>query len=303
MTSTAVVPSTPTAELIGTWEPGTPDWHEARRDAVGGSEVAPILHLSPFESHFSLWHRKAGSVGQVDENPQMRWGKKLEDVICDEFAAQHPELSVVRAGTYRHVERHWQIANPDRLAFTDSAETVVVEAKTARDDIGWGEEGTDQIPVYYRCQVLHYLDVLGLTVAHVPVLIAGSDYREYVVRYDPTDAQVGRDAAEAFIASLRQGRRPPIDSHDQTYVVLRELHPDIDDVKVEVPMQLAMSFRAACAAQKVADEAKRLQTALMADAMGSARRAVDPAGDQVAIRISKNGGTPYVQAAQDRSKS
>jgi hypothetical protein len=86
--------------------------------------------------------------------------------------------------------------------------------------------------------VLHYLDVLGLTVAHVPVLIAGSDYREYVVTYDD-DAKVGRDAAEAFIASVRRDRRPPIDSHNQTYQVVRELHPDIDDVKVEIPMPLA----------------------------------------------------------------
>lgn len=297
MTATLTLP---TAELVGWWEPGTPEWHEARRDAVGGSEIAPILHLSPFESHFSLWHRKAGSVGPVEENPQMRWGKKLEDVVCDEFAAQHPELSVVRAGTYRHVERHWQIANPDRLAVTETGETVVVEAKTARDDLGWGEEGTDQIPVYYRAQVLHYLDVLGLTVAHVPVLIAGSDYREYVVTYDEADAKVGRDAAEAFIASVRQGRRPPIDSHNQTYVVLRELHPDIDDVKVEIPMTLANDFRGACEAVKAATENKQMQTALVADAMGNARRAVDPMGDSVALRISKNGGTPYVQAAPPR---
>lgn len=293
-----------TAELIGTWEPGTPDWHEARRDAVGGSEVAPILHLSPFESHFSLWHRKAGSVGPVEENPQMRWGKKLEDVVCDEFAALHPELSVVRAGTYRHVERHWQIANPDRLAVDADGAISVVEAKTARDDTGWGEEGTDQIPVYYRAQTLHYLDVLGLTVAHVPVLIAGSEYREYRVTYDEHDAQIGRDAAEAFIASLRQGRRPPIDSHNQTYVVVRELHPDIDDVKVEIPMGLANDYRAAQAACREADAAKQLATSLVADAMGNARRAVDPMGEPVAIRVPGRGNAaPFIRPAQQRNPS
>ena len=293
----------PTAELIGTWEPGSPAWHAARMDAVGGSEVAPILHLSPFESHFSLWHRKAGMVAPVEENPQMRWGKKLEDVICDEFAAQHPKLSVVRAGTYRHVERHWQIANPDRLAIGETGDVVVVEAKTARDEIGWGEEGTDEIPVYYRCQVLHYLDVLGLTLAYVPVLIAGSDYREYVVTYDAKDAQLGRDAAEAFIASLRQGRRPPIDSHDQTYRVVRELHPDIEDVNVEIAMGLANDYRDACVALTLATTEKKRQTALVADAMGNARRAVDPMGDAVAIRISKQGGTPFVQAAKNGGTS
>lgn len=300
---TAPTLALPTAELIGTWEPGTPDWHAARMDAVGGSEVAPILHLSPFESHFSLWHRKAGSVGPVDENPQMRWGKKLEDVICDEFAAQHPELSVVRAGTYRHVERHWQIANPDRLGIGADGEVVVVEAKTSRDDIGWGEEGTDEIPVYYRAQVLHYLDTLGLTVAHVPVLIAGSDYREYLVTYDEEDARIGREAAEAFIASVRASERPPIDSHDRTYQVVRELHPEIEDIKAEIPMDLANNFRDACTALDAAKSEKQLQTALVADAMGNARRAVDPMDAQVAIRISKQGGTPFVQAAKNRRTS
>ena len=60
---TAPVLDTPTGVLIGTFSPGSEEWLAARADGLGGSEVAAVLGLSPFESRFSLWHRKAGRVG------------------------------------------------------------------------------------------------------------------------------------------------------------------------------------------------------------------------------------------------
>jgi putative phage-type endonuclease len=64
--------------VIGYFEPGSAEWHAARRNGVGGSEIAAVMGLSPYESRFSLWHRKQGMVNPVDENPQMYWGKLLD---------------------------------------------------------------------------------------------------------------------------------------------------------------------------------------------------------------------------------
>jgi hypothetical protein len=52
----------------------------------------------PHESRFSLWHRKQGNIGPVQESPEMYWGKKHEPTICAEFADRHPELLVLPAG-------------------------------------------------------------------------------------------------------------------------------------------------------------------------------------------------------------
>ena len=103
--------------LLGWFEPGTPEWHAARANGIGGSEIAAVVGLSPHESRFSLWHRKKGLVGPVEENPQMRWGKKHEPTICAEFAELHPEWIVHISGTYAAAGRAWQIANPDRLLY------------------------------------------------------------------------------------------------------------------------------------------------------------------------------------------
>jgi len=79
-----------TATVLGRWEPGSPEWHAARAHGVGGSEVAAIVGCSPFESRFSLWHRKAALVGPVDETPEMEWGRRLEPAIAAKFMDEHP---------------------------------------------------------------------------------------------------------------------------------------------------------------------------------------------------------------------
>ena len=305
---TAAVTTTRAPVLVGHFEPGSSEWHAARANGIGGSEVAPVLGLSPFESAFSLWHRKQGRVAAVVENDQMYWGKKHEPAICNEFAERHPELFVATVGTYRHADRPWQIANPDRLLFDVVPAEIVdesgqpeipiaaqasalLEAKTARDDLGWGEPGTDQIPVYYRAQCLWYLDVFGVDECHVAVLIAGSEYREYLVAYDPAEAAFQRDRVAAFLQTIRTGRRPSIDAHGATYQVLRELHPDIDDVEVEVPPAIAKAYLSACAAYDKAKERKARAVNKLLGALGNARRGTF-CGDRICIRVPGRGDNP-----------
>lgn len=276
--------------LVGHFEPGSPEWHAARANGIGGSEVAPVLGLSPFESAFSLWHRKQGRVAAVVENDEMHWGKRLESAVCDEFADRHPEFLVMNAGTYHHPDRPWQVANPDRR-LARHGHDALLEAKTARDDLGWGEPGTDQIPVYYKAQCLWYLDVFGLTDCHVAVLIAGSDYREYLVKYDPDEAAFMRSKVAAFLDTIRAGQRPDIDAHSATYRVLRELHPDIDDVEVEVPPAIAKAYLSACAAYDKAKERKARAVNRLLGALGNARRGVF-CGERICIRVPGRGDNP-----------
>ncbi|MDQ3578214.1 MAG: YqaJ viral recombinase family protein, partial [Actinomycetota bacterium] len=61
--------------FVGDFAPGSPEWHAARAQGLGGSEIAAVLGLSPWESRFSLWHRKTGTASPVVENDIMYWGK------------------------------------------------------------------------------------------------------------------------------------------------------------------------------------------------------------------------------------
>lgn len=295
------------AELVGHFAPGSPKWHDARTKGLGGSEIAPVLGLSPWESRFSLWHRKKGLANPVVENDIMYWGKLLEDTIRREFQRRHLDdgLLVSEAGTWRHVDRPWQIANPDGLIYpiADGENLPIdslLEVKTARTDDGWGEEGTDEIPVYYRTQVLWYLDVFGLDLCHVAVLIGGSEYREYKVTASADEAAFMRERAEEFLGTVDRDERPSIDAHDTTYQIIRELHPDIEDAKLEVPAAIAVPYLDANAAHKAAEDEKRRAASVLADFLGNARRAYYD-GRQIAMRISKGGNVPHLQATPQKA--
>lgn len=291
---------TAVAERIGRFTPGSPEWHTVRATGLGGSEIAAVMGLSPWESRFSLWHRKAGLIGAQEDTPGTRRGNYLEDAIATWFADEHPEQRVRRTGTWRHKARPWQIANPDRL-ITGPGGREVLEIKTSARSDGWGTPGTDEIPVYYRCQVLWYLDTLGLDTCRVAALI-GLEYREYVVRYDVVDAIAMREAAEEFLASLASGDRPDIDEHGATYQVVRDFHPDIDDTEVEISEQLADEYAAAVLEHKLAEAHKRQLTSAVLDAMGSARRATCD-GESIAIRVPGRGdAAPTLRPSPIRPK-
>lgn len=280
--------------LIGHFEPGSPDWHAARAHGIGGSEVAPILGLSPFESQFSLWHRKAGLIAPVDERPEMEWGKRLEPAILAKYREAHPELDFrTRNGTFTRTDRPYQIANPDLLAVDR-----VVEAKFSMFGDEFGEPGTDEIPVYYRCQVIWYLDVLDLDQADVAVLVGGCDYREYTVRYDPAEADLLRQAAVEFLDRVNRLERPDIDAHGATYEAIREMHPEITDADVELDPTIAARYVTARAALADATDAEQHARSLVADAMGNAKKATWD-GRTIATRQARGDGRPYLVAARN----
>jgi putative phage-type endonuclease len=281
--------------VVGHFEPGSEEWHAARRNGIGGSEIAAVLGVSPHESHFSLWHRKQGLIAPVQESEEMYWGKVHEPGICRRFAELHPEHPLNVAPTYAAAARRWQIANPDRIWGPD-----LLEAKTARTADGWGEQGTDEIPVHYRAQCMQYLDVLQRRRCWVAVLIAGSEFREYVVEYDPAEAALLRDAGADFMASLASGTRPDIDGHTSTYQAIKELPDGLDDIDVEISTGLRDDYFAALDTAKAADTERRRLAGLVLDEIGAGRRAV--VGRQlVATRTVRDGRTHSLQPARNRS--
>ncbi|MCR8574731.1 YqaJ viral recombinase family protein [Streptomyces sp. Isolate_219] len=281
--------------VVGHFEPGSDEWHAARWRGIGGSEIAAVLGISPYESRFSLWHRKQGLIEPVAESEEMYWGKVHEPGICARFAELHPEHPLNVAPTYAAGARRWQIANPDRIWGPD-----LLEAKTARTADGWGEPGTDEIPVHYRAQCLQYLDVLQRRRCHLAVLIAGSEYREYVVEYDPAEAQILRDSGAEFMASLAAGARPDIDGHTATYQAIKALPDGIDDIDVPVTAGLRDEYFAALDTAKAAEEQKRRLAGLVLDQIGTGHRAV-AAGRTVATRTVRDGRTHSLQPARNRS--
>jgi putative phage-type endonuclease len=265
------------AILLGEHDPNTPEWAALRERGIGASEIAAVVGLSPFESTFSLWHRKKGNLpGPDPANPLFYWGHALEPLVAARFAEDHPEFRLAEIGTHAHEDRSWQIANLDRrlMHMTDGSMSVL-EIKTTRYPDNWGPDGSTDIPLHVRCQVMQQMDVFSAPYAWVAVLIGGNDYREYRIPFDEADATALRTAGAAFWGSLETDDEPPIDASWATYEAVRDLHPEIEeDLDVQIDAELHAAYLATKAAADETSDAHRQVKSALLNAMGNARRAL-----------------------------
>jgi len=287
------VTETPTGVLLGTFTPGTPEWDRARAGlCITATEIAAVLGLSPWQSRFSLWHKKAGlPTPPFQSDPAMEWGVRLEPAVADKWADGHEGYCLESTGTYRHATREWQRATPDRIATTRRGRVVeLLEVKTSPFGDDWGPDGSDEIPLHYQCQIQWQLDTLGFDVCHVALLVSGHDYREYTVTYDETDAQIMRDAAERFLDDVRQGVRPPIDGADATYQTIRVQPDGLEDRDVEVTVEEAAAYEVAQLQAKAVNDELTAAKSVLLDRIGNGKRAV--CGDRrIAYRTVREDGT------------
>lgn len=276
-------------ELTG---PDHPEWFAERAKGITASEIAAVIGVSPYESPYSLYWRKRGVLAEQADTDAMRWGRRLEQHVRDEFRERHQdELIVLGAGLYCHVERPWQMASPDALVYDVAAANdwigdvdaiAGVEVKTTGSWDGWGPDGSDEVPLHIRCQVIWQADVLGVPCVYVPV-VNGRTYREYVVQADPQDAALMRSKAEAFLDDIRYETPPDVDGSDATLGALKQIHPDLDDAETQVPGKLAAQWLAACKREKAAHDRRKTFEAQLRDRMGRAKYAVHD-GQKVATR-------------------
>lgn len=156
------------------------EWRLARTTGIGGSDVAAALGLSSYKSPFMLWQEKTGrtETPDISDKPSVEWGVRLEAVVADKFAENHPTWKIRRKNaTLASRTRPWARANVDRIIIDENGHKGILEIKTAG---AWrAEDWAQGVPDYYLPQPTHYLSVTGFDFMCVAVLIGGQDYREY----------------------------------------------------------------------------------------------------------------------------
>jgi len=262
-------------------------WLAARRKGIGASEIAAVLGISPWESPFSLYHRKVNGW-DFEPSAEMEWGNRLEPAVAQKYADAHPEYELGDGHLEEHPFHPWMLATPDRYVWLVDKPTLnisgLLELKTAHSGDGWGEPGTAEIPVHYRAQVQWQMAVVNVDWADLAVLIGGSDYREYTVFRDEKDIAVMVEAGRRFMARIEAGDPPPLDDHHATLATVKRLHPDLDDEVIAVADTVAAGYLRACRMAKVAERAKNRYETLLRAEMGRAKRATTTDGRKVATR-------------------
>ena len=275
----------PGAECVGLFEAGSEQWHEIRSQGIGGSELGTILGLNPWESAYTLFHKRLGNIeDSVGNNWAIRFGNAFEQPILDLYAEEHPEEEIFKTGTYANSTHSWMHANPDALAKVNG-EWKIIEVKTAR--AGWKE-----LPAHYEAQVMWYMAVTGIRKATV-VAVAGMTYQEYHVDYKDFVGNLYIQKAFQFWEAMNAERAPDWDGSKSTYETEKRLHPDIEDNDAEVPAELYTLLMTGQEVLKHAESDVNKVKSQILHHMGTAKYGhVD--GQRVVSRQSRRDGAPYL---------
>lgn len=277
------------ARFIANLENGSTEWLELRKTGIGGSDIGTICGFNKWESPYSLWAKRTGLISSdIQANESMEWGNRLEPVILDKFADEHPELELLRnVGTWAHPERDWQLANPDAI-FKQGDEYGIVEVKTAQYEDDWVEG----VPPHYEAQVQWYLDVFGYDRAYVVALFHGNRYREIEVRASRLQQDIAVEFAGEFKEFLDLNKAPDFDGANSTYQAVRAVHPEIENTEVELGW-LGVQYFELEQEYKAAEAKLNLVKSHILDAMGKSKRGLVE-GNWTFTRSSRAGGAPFL---------
>ena len=274
--------------LIGTHPAGSLDWHAQRANAIGGSDIAPIMNKSPWTSAVYLWAQKSGKLIPPEGTMAMKLGNYFEPAIVRLFGDLHPHLTI-HTGDYTYESQlnpafH---ANPDGVIEDEDGRLSILEIKFSR-------YAMPILPEHYRLQVLWYQIVTGLHSPAVLCAVAGGEYREFTIEYDQAEAEQLMRAAEGFLESVRTGKEPELDGSQSTYTAVRILHPDIQDTETEIDPGEYKLLLDALEQEKFWKQQSNLRKSVIQNSMQGARYGyVD--GENVVMLQSRSGGSPYLK--------
>ena len=210
---------------------GRDDWLDKRRDGIGASDVAGIVGLSPYTNPFTVWAEKVkGTTKTATE--AMEWGRKLENVVLDEYE-ERTDLSVRgRQVLVHHPKHEWAMATLDGVAFespVDRGEEEVggwaqyaianVEVKTDGRYGRWSE-----VPDHYQIQTQWQMFVTGMEHATLVCLHGGRNFEVYEIPADDRVQQSLYLKATTFRERFISGDDiPEVDESDYTTKVLSDL--------------------------------------------------------------------------------
>lgn len=202
-----------------------PRWLAERRKGIGSSDAPAILGLSPYASPLSVYTDKLGLGEERVESEAMRWGRRLEPLVIEAFAAEVDRGCEPNHALLRSTARPWQLATLDAVQVKRDAPRLVglLEVKTS----GYGREDWDEgLPLYVNAQVQHQFSVTGYEWGSVAVLVGGQKLLWVdVERDDRFINDLLLPAEEEFWSRVQEKIPPPPDGTMPSGEALKLLYP------------------------------------------------------------------------------
>ena len=237
----------------------TPEWLEARKALVTGTDIPVLLGLSPYKCEADLADEKRG-LRTVEQTLRMRAGLALQDLIGEAYTDKTGKALRRFHTLVTHPTLGWAAASPD---FRVVGERRLVEAKWT----GSRSRFADGLPQDVEAQVVWQLGCTGYADADVAVL-TGDELLTFPVAFDAATFDNLVVVAQDFLRRLEAGG--PF-ARDEARV--RRDHPFDDgselqaDPDIEAAAKALFDTRAAI--ERLEQTEKALKTAIT-DRMGDA---------------------------------
>jgi putative phage-type endonuclease len=231
---------------------GRAPWLAARREGIGGSEVAALVGISDYETPWSIYNKKVATEPDVElTGAPIEWGHRLEDVVAQKVAEDIGMASRFGGGLWANPEKSFLRVTPDRFATKPRAGRAQApnECKTAGDDEHW-ESGTitpkslagvstGSAPLAYQAQAQWQMGIIGLPVCYLGCLVLGRERQFFTVEIHFDKDWFAELAAEAerFWTQNVLPREVPMHDlrHPKTEELLKTLHPKVVKPSIDLP--------------------------------------------------------------------
>ena len=265
-----------TYTVVSTAPQGSAEWLDVRRQGIGGSDVAAVLGMNPYRSPLDVWLSKTRDEDTFTGNERTEWGSRLEPVVREHYAAQHPRWWVD--------EVPGVLAHPD-VPIAQASLDGLVNAKEGQHglEVKCTAQSWDRPPDYYLMQVLWYMAVTDLPRFDFAVLTRGNEYAEFTVERDEGICEyLLSEVDDWWAVHVAGGQMPDPDLVRDRDLLARLWEPDVTLPPVTLDTDLVTRLRDAKAAMNAAKTDYELAAAEVQAQMRESVAAVDAAGDKVA---------------------
>lgn len=210
---------------------GDEQWHAQRALGIGSSEIAALSDdKDRYSTALELWTKKTGRSEGVTQNERMYWGLVHEPNVKREYVKRTGNKVFYRPRTIFISKANpiFRVTPDGLLLGGEKDRRVSLQIKCTDSRKGWGEEGTDQIPLHIHYAAQWELGILGpeWVRCDFAVLFSGNEFRMYYAERNQTIIRELQNRADTFWQMH----------------VLTNTPPEMAEEKVEDPKVMAAAY-------------------------------------------------------------
>ena len=193
--------------ILSNIEENRGEWLKLKQHAVGSSEIAAVVGLSPYKTAIQLYDDKLKNR-QIEDNENMARGRERETIILEKFVGITGFAHKQPFAIYSYDETNTLLASPDSFLYEKVSKTYgICEVKSPQFFTAKNWDGVP--PEMYQLQLQWQLGIIGLKWGYI-AWEKGEDgpIESFRVEYDEPLFLDLVDKARKFIKCLQTSTPP-----------------------------------------------------------------------------------------------